>query len=309
MRDDKVFKTIDEQIDIMISKGITINNVDKAKQILLRENYFFLNGYRRIFIDSTTGKYYPGTTFEEIHSMFLFDRALRNIFFKWILVIENNFKSIMSYSLSKKYGYKDNDYLTPKNFTQDSMKQRQVRDVLKKAERQIRVNGSEHAATQHYKQNYGYIPLWVVVKVLSFGIMVEFYSILKSEDRADIASVYGIVPSNLETYLSLIANYRNICAHEEVLYDHKTQKEMPNVRYYKELNIPMEDGEYIYGRNDLFALIIILKELTTQDEFKSIVKEIKYEEDILAGKVNSVDIKTIMNKCGFPDNWEDIVIL
>ena len=29
--------------------------------------------------------------FDELHAMFLFDRAVRNILFKWILVVENNF--------------------------------------------------------------------------------------------------------------------------------------------------------------------------------------------------------------------------
>ena len=40
----KVFKTIEEQIQILISKGLTIEDYDKTSEILLRENYFFLNG-------------------------------------------------------------------------------------------------------------------------------------------------------------------------------------------------------------------------------------------------------------------------
>lgn len=51
-------------------------------------------------------KFIEGTTFEELHAIFLFDRELRNIMFKNILVIENNIKSIISYQLSKKYGFK-----------------------------------------------------------------------------------------------------------------------------------------------------------------------------------------------------------
>ena len=38
----KVFKTIDEQIDILRNRGMIINDVDKAKELLLRENYFFI---------------------------------------------------------------------------------------------------------------------------------------------------------------------------------------------------------------------------------------------------------------------------
>ena len=42
---EKTFKTLDEQINILIDKGLTINDIEKAKSILLRENYFFVTGY------------------------------------------------------------------------------------------------------------------------------------------------------------------------------------------------------------------------------------------------------------------------
>ena len=42
----KVFKTLEEQVEILESKGLVVKDVEKAKDILLRENYFFLNGYR-----------------------------------------------------------------------------------------------------------------------------------------------------------------------------------------------------------------------------------------------------------------------
>ena len=48
----KIFKTLDEQIEILKSKGLVINDVEKAKEILFRENYFFLSGYRHLFMRS-----------------------------------------------------------------------------------------------------------------------------------------------------------------------------------------------------------------------------------------------------------------
>ncbi len=42
-----------------------------------------------------------GTTFDELYATFVFDRRIRNIMFKYILIIENNMKSIISYQLSK----------------------------------------------------------------------------------------------------------------------------------------------------------------------------------------------------------------
>ena len=108
----KQFKNLDEQIEILKYKGLIIKNEAYAKNVLLRENYFFLSGYRHLFLKSITEKVYkPGTHFEELYSLFLFDRRLRNILFKNLLIIENNLKSISSYQLSKRYGYKEKDYL------------------------------------------------------------------------------------------------------------------------------------------------------------------------------------------------------
>ena len=43
----KTFKTLDEQIDILKGKGLVIDDIEYTKNIILRENYFFLMGYRQ----------------------------------------------------------------------------------------------------------------------------------------------------------------------------------------------------------------------------------------------------------------------
>ena len=154
----KVFKTIDEQINILQERGLTIDDIDFAKEELIRENYFFINGYRHLFLESGSDKYYKeGTNFREIIALFNFDRQIRNIFFKNLLVVENNMKSIFSYQLSKEYGYREKDYLKNTNFNRSPEKQRQINDLLRKMKRQIRINGGQHQATSHYIKNYGYI--------------------------------------------------------------------------------------------------------------------------------------------------------
>ena len=306
----KIFRSIEEQIEILESKGLVINDYDKVSNILLRENYFFISGYRHLFMKNyKDNSFINGTTFEELYAVFTFDRKIRNIMFGYILIVENNMKSIISYQLSKKYGYKEKDYLNPNNFTQDSLKVRQVHDVLNKMKRQIRVNGQQHSATMHYLSNYGYIPMWILVKVLSLGILSELYAILILEDAEMIASEYELDVETLGTYLSVLANFRNLCAHDDILYDHRTQKEIPSNKYHQRLNIPMTDGHYDYGKNDLFALIIILKSLLTDDEFREMIYAVGYEMDVLAGKVKTVPLSKILNKVGFPDNWKDIVDL
>lgn len=306
----KVFKTIQEQISILESKGLIIDDYLFTEDILIRENYFFISGYRHLFLKSPKDRnFIKGTTFRELYALFNFDRQVRNIVFKNLLIIENNLKSIISYQLSKKYGFREKDYLKPENFTKVPDKQRQLSDTLKKMKRQIRVNGAQHSATSHYLKNYGYIPLWVVVKVLSFGIVGELYMVMKREDQEEIANIYDLSINNLLTYLPILSNYRNLCAHEDILYDHRTQKIIGDTRYHDGLDIPTTDGEYIYGKDDLFALIIILKQLLRPEEFRLLINELSYEIDILCGKLKVINIGKVLDTMGFPRNFREILDL
>lgn len=304
----KVFATIDEQISILKGKGLTIDDEDKAREALLRESYFFITGYRPLFtIGDGDKRFVKGATFSELYSFFLFDRSLRNIFFKNILIVETNIKSILSYQLSKQYGIREKDYLKSTNFNRDIMKLRQVNDVVNKMKRQIRVNGNQNTATSHFLSSHGFVPLWVSVKVLSFGIIGEFYNILKIEDQISIAHYYNLDVASLSIYLSILANYRNLCAHEELLYNMRTQREVPDNKNHELLKIAKdEEGNYVKGKNDLFGLIIILKNLLTPNEFHQLVQEINYELSSLTSKVKSISQGKILDSMGFPNNWIEI---
>ena len=305
----KQFKTIEEQINILEDKGLIINDYDKTKEILLRENYFFINGYRHVFFKSSKDKeFINGTTFEELYALFTFDRNIRNILFKYLLIVENNLKSIFSYHLSSKYGYKEKEYLKMSNFTTDISKIRQVSDVINKMKRQIRVNAKQHSATLHYLTNYGYVPMWILVKVLSFGIISELYMILKPEDQKEIAKYYNMDKEDMCIFLPIMSNYRNLCAHEDIIYNYRTQRSIPNNKYHQMLRIEKsEDDEYIYGKNDLFSLILMFKYTLREDDFRKLVNEIGYEIDVLDGKLNVIEISKILDKLGFPPNWRDII--
>ncbi len=303
----KEFKTLDEQIEILRNRGLVINDVEKAESLLLSENYFFINGYRHIFLKNhKDSNFIKGTTFEELYAVFQFDRNFRNILFKNLLIVENNLKSIISYRLSKKYGIKEKDYLKPSNFSLDSKKIRQVNDVLNKIKRQIKINGRQHSATLHYLSNYGYVPLWILVKLLSFGMINEFYSILKPEDKLSIAQYYNLDVETLGIYIGLLSNYRNLCAHEDIVYEHRTQKTIPDTKYHRLLDIPMMNDEYIYGKNDMFSVVIMLKQVLNKNDFTDFVNEVNFELSLLDGRVNVIPQSKILDRMGFPSNWEDI---
>ena len=306
----KVFKTLDEQVEILQSNGLIINDIPETKDILLRENYFFISGYRMLFMESQENKkFLPGTTFDELYSMFQFDRHVRNILFKNLLIIENNIKSIMAFHLSSRYGIREDEYLNPKNFVLDRKRKKQVDDLLRKMKRQIRINGGQHQATMHYSEKYGYVPMWIAVKVLSFGIVSELFQILKPDDQETVANDFNLAKETLEIYLPVLANFRNLCAHEDILFEHKAQRNIPDTKYHNLLKIPQVNDEYIYGKNDLFAIVLILKQMLRKDDFFLLMSELEFEIQILSDRLKTIPVETVFDRMGFPINYGEIVRL
>ena len=138
-------------------------------------------------------------------------------------------------------------------------------------------------------------------------LFLNLYMILKYEDKKEIAKYYGVDVEDLSIFLPIMSNYRNLCAHEDILYDYKTQRMIPSNEYHKKLNIEMADDEYIYGKNDLYSLVIMFKYMLSDDDFRLLIYELGYEIDMLEGKITSIKPKKILNKIGFPDNWRDIL--
>ena len=173
--------------------------------------------------------------------------------------------------------------------------------------RQVRVNGQKHTATAHYITNYGYIPLWILVKVLSFGIIGELFSILKYDDQKSICQLYDIPVEEFLVYLPILSNYRNLCAHEDILYENHTQKEIPNTKYHQILDIEQNENGYILGKNDLFALLIVMKQMLSYEEFKNMTLELASFVDNLDYNLHTITLDKILNRMGFPKNWKQLM--
>ena len=129
---------------------------------------------------------------------------------------------------------------------------------------------------------------------------------MKIEDKLNIAQYYNLDVETLETYIALLSNYRNLCAHEDIVYEHRTQRHIPDTRYHFSLSIPTMNDEYIYGKNDIFAVVIMLKTMLNENDFVDFINEISYDLSILDGKVDSIAQEKILDKMGFPKNWEEI---
>ena len=144
---------------------------------------------------------------------------------------------------------------------------------------------------------------------LSATIIVCFclFAILKKEDQIEVADIFGTTPEVLQDILIILSNYRNLCAHEDIVFEHRTERVIPDTKYHEEMNIPKMDGEYIYGKNDLFAVIIIFKILLNEKNFRLMMKEIEYEIELLDGKIDTIEIDRVLDRMGFPEDYMNII--
>lgn len=309
---DKIFKTLNSQLRTLRSKGLIVK--PSAKRILAAENYYnVINGYKDLFLDktTTTERYVSGTEFTEIYALYLFDREIRYIFLKTLLKLENQIKTVIAYRFSEKYNH--DNYLKLSNFKSYSSNKdlNSIMSVISTFQSAIAYQTSKHAAVGHYSTKYGYVPLWVLVNVVTFGNISRFYGVLKLTDRQKIAKDFSIKEDEMRSYLKLMSMYRNVCAHEERLYNYKVKsREIVSGDNHTRLAIPTDvNGKHTCGKNDLFALLICLKEMLPnkkRGEFYEIVKQIDKALGKLQAKVNSIAINDVLVKMGFPSNWKSL---
>ena len=173
----KQFLTYDEQITFLEEqKGLIISDKEYARRTLLKIGYFpLINGYKEIFKESNNDQFQRETTFEDIYELYNFDNDLRNIFLKYILVAERNIKSSLSYHFCNEYGDLQSDYLNVNNYDYTGKKKNVINKMLKIMSGQLRYD-SDYVYIRHYMTIYQYVPLWVLMNVLTIGQLSKIYA-------------------------------------------------------------------------------------------------------------------------------------
>lgn len=298
----KVFLTYDEQITFLKEKkNLKIQDEEYAKKILFKTGYFSLiNGYKETYKDSMTNQFQKGVAFEDIYELYQFDNDLRSIFIKYILVVEQNVKSSLSYHFCLAYGDMQEDYLDVSHYDYVGKKKILIQNMLKIIKGQLR-NDSDYAYIRHYIAKYDYVPLWVLLNVLTLGQLSKIYCCQKGRVQIQVCEDFGPIKINeMAKMLAVMTKFRNVCAHNDRLFDFRTKDALMDMKIHERLSLPKEQGRYIYGKNDLFAQLIILKLLLPEDEFKALFHDMK-----VCFRKHPVH-KDVLEKMGFPEKWEKI---
>ncbi len=195
---DKPFKTYEEQISILKSRNVIINNPAFAKQVLSSLSYYtIINGYKNTFLSVPGSESFSeGTTFEDLYTLHIIDTNLNSIILKYILFVERYLKTRLSYLISKEYGvYTDTDDMTNTNPTDYLFRNHYNgtgrNNILKKI-KEVLTSPNLNQSVAHYANDKNHIPAWILVTAMPLGLTIKWYTILKPYDKQTICEQFII---------------------------------------------------------------------------------------------------------------------
>lgn len=306
----KPFMTYEQQISkLRDEKKLEINDEDYVIKLLKQHSYFALvSGYKGPF-KGKDGKYKLHTTIDDIYALYVFDDDLRSLFLKYILKIEKHVKSLISYSFCECNGEEQQQYLNATKYNYTINTQDEINDLISRLAL-ITNDPKNYPYIKHQKNVYNNVPLWVMMKALTLGTVSKMYSFLPQNIQCNVSKEFDYVHEGmLVQMLDLLARVRNVCAHNERLYDYKYRKgTIDDTHVHVALNINMKKGNFVKGKNDLFAVVIVLKYLLPEEDFNNFVDSLQSIVDSLPKKTKRIERKQLLKYMGFPENWLDIKI-
>lgn len=283
-------KTIDQQVQILINRGLIINNIELAKEFLNQVNYYRFSGYLKLF--SNNDIFDINTSLEDIIEIYDFDCELRKILYSFLGYIEVLIKTQLALNLS--LNINAIFYLDKNNFLDEDRFNSLQNDLNDSITRKY----SKEPFIKHFQGDY--LPIWVLVEIMSFGNISMMYANLIDSNKDLVCKSYlNINKIYLKNYLYVLSNLRNSCAHHTRIYG-KEFELAPKISN-KDKKILMANNITVSNSNHkLFIYIFIMvKLLKNSTQINMLMSELK----ALFNRYSNIEIE----KIGFVSNWENIL--
>lgn len=238
----KPWLPIDEQVARLTSRGVEIEDRDRAAKVLQGVGYYRLTGYlypfrqSERFIDEegrervrVLSEYRVRTTLRNAEEVIDFDRRLRMLVLDGVERIEVAVRMRVGYVLGRRsaFAYEDPTSFTDA-FTAQSTDARNPQ-ASKHVEWLQRINarkaGSDEQFVGHFREKYDdRMPVWALTELLELGHLSVVYRGLHQQDAEEIALAFGVPTKKVMTSWLASLNYvRNVAAHHSRLFNRKLQ--------------------------------------------------------------------------------------
>ncbi|MBU2937202.1 MULTISPECIES: Abi family protein [Pacificibacter] len=292
--------TISEQLDLLKNRGMTIENEAFACECLRLIGYYRLSAYWLPYekpptAEATRSKEFSGgTSFANVHSVYVFDRNLRILLLEAIERIEIHIRARWVFYMCEKHGA--HSHLDCSNFNG------KVNHATHLTKLSHEIKRSSEVFIEHYGKKYSspeIPPLWATAELMTFGQVSQW--IVNTSDnsiRSKIARDLGFpTKETFEGTMQALTYVRNICAHHSRLWNRKLVKGPPYIKRLKDdlktITTPKggtEADKHIYN-----ILVLVLHMINSQNvnaTFKNRFVNLLADLDIHH-----------LRMMGFPDDW------
>ena len=267
MKFTKPATSITDQLVLLRRRGMVIDDEPAARHYLQHISYYRLRAYWLTYETPAAAgdhAFRPGTRFEDVLALYVFDRQLRLLVMDAIERVEVALRAGWAHHMAMTYG--SHGYLDQGLY--DS-RDRHARAVTTLSDE---FQWSKDTFADHYRTKYTdpvLPPVWMAAEVMSFGLLSKFYSDLKLRgDRNAIAAPLALDERVVTSFAHHISHVRNICAHHGRLWNKRFTVKMTVPKYPAKLPVAMRDADPRYLHNTLVMLDYLLALIAPGNEWK-----------------------------------------
>ena len=298
---DKTPLSVSEQSQLLLDRGLICTDKARLERYLTSISYYRLSAYWLPFeqpasngLSRRNHQFVPGTTFDKILNLYIFDRKLRLLVMEAIERIEVSLRSQWSGSLALKNN-NSHAYMDPTLF---KCARQHIRN-LAKIDREF--DNSGETFIQHYKDRYNsppFPPIWAVVETMTLGTLSHWFkNTMDVPTKKDIMKAFNIPTIDvIESVFHALTPVRNVCAHHSRLWNRRFPISFPQIKRFKESLVPESSpnhqAKHLY--NYLVIIVILMQAISQNSSWKSRLI-------ILLDDVTPNEHKAM----GFPDDWQE----
>lgn len=237
MQYDKAPLSIPDQVQRLLGRGLICDKPERLQHYLTHIGYYRLSAYwlpfERPTEDGTLSRnhqFQPGTTFEQVLAIYIFDRKLRLLVMEAIERIETAVRSHWANSLALRHG--SHAHMQAGLF---HCPWQHAADIARIA---TDLQDSSETFIVHYRNRYKepfLPPVWAVVETMSLGTLSRWFkSTRDTETKREVAKCLGMPTiETLEQVLHVLTPVRNICAHHGRLWNRRLILQLPRIKRLK----------------------------------------------------------------------------
>jgi len=296
----KIPKSFEEQVELLIARGMHIPNKEKAVKVLENISYNRLSSYWYPLLKEPKYDeiFKEGSSFETAFHFYQFDSELRMLAFHAIEQIEIALRTQVIYHQSHKYmtGFW---YQNPDAFNSFPLYVTFLNKICGG------IANTKQAFIKKYSETYSQFlpPAWKSFEIISFRALYSIFKNLKTnKDKAQISRHFGLHHTVFISWMDTLVYIRNICAHHSRLWNIKltfspTWPKSPRGDWVsrwenEESNVNTKDKQ-LKAYAAFCILAFLLDRVNPYNKFKPMLKN-------LISRFPEVDIAHM----GFPSNWK-----